>query len=317
MPTVGKCKSMSSCHRPFNHLPKNVLIWRISVRSSEILRKIVTVYRAAQDWTFVRLRAEDQVFVFSRGETPHDATVSRFPYIGLGVFLSTTVCIIPIHPQGICNALFRHRLRSQQGRAEERGRSGEQGDRESLRFQGFGRARGAGGAGADDLRGRRFQAEAGDRRSAHEMREARGGRADVRHEERREDRHQGEAADTRQGRHRAGEGEEHREAPQGFEDEGAGEHPGDRGARFRSEEGRSSDGDCAGAEERHRYSAAVPEFSGLTTPPASPAPLLDEEGKILFYLPFFSTPRSFLLPVLFYSSFFSTPRSFLPPVLSN
>src|SRR5712691_2343782 len=107
-----------------------------------------------------------------------------YPDISHRVFLSTTVCIIPIHPQGICNALFRYRLRSQQGRAEERGRSGEQGDREPLRFQGFGCARRAGGAGADDLRRRRFQAEAGDGRSAHQVREARGGRKDVRHEDR-------------------------------------------------------------------------------------------------------------------------------------
>src|SRR5260221_6050770 len=50
----------------------------------------------------------------------------------------------------------------------------------------------------------------------------------------------------------------------------------------------------------------VPEFSGQTTPQASPAPLLDEEGKILFYLPFFSTSRSFLPPL------FSTPALFYP-----
>ena len=70
-----------------NDLPKTSLIWRVSVRSLEMLRKIMTVYRAVQDCALVRLRTEDQVFVFSRDETPHDA-VSDFPDIGLRVSLS-------------------------------------------------------------------------------------------------------------------------------------------------------------------------------------------------------------------------------------
>src|SRR6266513_4796650 len=53
----------------FNHFPKNHLIWRASVRLPEMLRKIMIVYRAVQDCALVRLHAEDQVFVFSRGET--------------------------------------------------------------------------------------------------------------------------------------------------------------------------------------------------------------------------------------------------------
>jgi hypothetical protein len=53
-----------------------------------MLRKIMTVYRAAQDCALVRLRTEDQVFVFSAGETAHDATVSDFPDIGVRVSLS-------------------------------------------------------------------------------------------------------------------------------------------------------------------------------------------------------------------------------------
>src|SRR5204863_2482413 len=98
------------------------------------------------------------------------------------------------------------------------------------------------------------------------------------------------AADPRQGRYRAGEGEGHRQATQGLEDESSVEHPGNRGARRERKKGRSPGCDCAGAQVGHRYSAPVPEFPGLTTPPASPAPLLDEEGK------FFSNPRSFLPP---------------------
>jgi hypothetical protein len=71
-----------------NDLPKTSLIWRASVRSLEMLRKIMTVYRAVKNCSLVRLRAKDQVFVFSRGETPHDATVSDFPDIGVRVSLS-------------------------------------------------------------------------------------------------------------------------------------------------------------------------------------------------------------------------------------
>jgi hypothetical protein len=69
-------------------LPKTSLIWRASVRLPKMLRKIMTVYRAVQDCALVRLLTEDQVFVFSRGETPHDATVSDFPDIGVRVSLS-------------------------------------------------------------------------------------------------------------------------------------------------------------------------------------------------------------------------------------
>src|SRR5882672_902038 len=72
----------------FNDLPKTSLIWRASVRLPEMPRKIMTVCRAVRDCVLIRLRAEDQVFVFSRGETPHDATVSDFPDIGVRVSLS-------------------------------------------------------------------------------------------------------------------------------------------------------------------------------------------------------------------------------------
>jgi len=71
-----------------NDLPKTSLIWRASLRFSEMLRKITAVrdrvWMASRD----RLRAEDQVFVFSRGETPHYGTVSDFPDIGVRVSLS-------------------------------------------------------------------------------------------------------------------------------------------------------------------------------------------------------------------------------------
>src|SRR6266853_4594559 len=145
-----------------NDLPKNHLIWRASVRLPEMLRKIMTVYRAVQDCALVRLHAEDQVFVFSRGETPQGAAVPDIRWCWLS-FKQTTVCIIPHPSAGICNGLLRYRLRSQQGRAEELSRPGEQADREPCRFQGLGRARRAGRAGADALRRRRFQAEPGDR----------------------------------------------------------------------------------------------------------------------------------------------------------
>src|SRR5437867_2609549 len=67
------------------------------------------------------------------------------------------------------HAFLRYRFRSQQGRAEERSRPGKQGDREPFRFQGLGLAHRAGRAGADALRRRRFQAEAGDRCPPHQM----------------------------------------------------------------------------------------------------------------------------------------------------
>src|SRR5216683_4874922 len=88
MELLQTSETISYCCPTLNDLPKTSLIWRASVRLPEMLRKIMTVYCAVQDCALVRLRAEDQVFVLSGGETPHDATVSDFPDIGVRVSLS-------------------------------------------------------------------------------------------------------------------------------------------------------------------------------------------------------------------------------------
>src|SRR6266581_8297700 len=55
----------------YNHLPKNHLIWRVSLRFSEIRRKIILVCRGPRIPSRDRLRAEREVSDFSGGETPH------------------------------------------------------------------------------------------------------------------------------------------------------------------------------------------------------------------------------------------------------
>src|SRR6267154_1000644 len=54
----------------FNHLPKNHLIWRASLRFSKMLRKIIAVCCGAWIASHDRLRAEGEVSDFSRSETP-------------------------------------------------------------------------------------------------------------------------------------------------------------------------------------------------------------------------------------------------------
>src|SRR6266699_5614489 len=63
--------SVSICALTYNHLPKNHLIWRVSLRFSEIRRKIILVCRGPRIPSRDRLRAEGEVSDFSGGETPH------------------------------------------------------------------------------------------------------------------------------------------------------------------------------------------------------------------------------------------------------
>ena len=55
----------------FNHLPKNDLIWLVSVRLSEFLRTIKNLGALYELLVLDTLRAEDQVSDFLIGETPY------------------------------------------------------------------------------------------------------------------------------------------------------------------------------------------------------------------------------------------------------
>ena len=79
--------------------------------------------------------------------------------------------------QEVSHAVIRHRFRSQSGRSQECRRPGQQGDFDALRLQGLGCPRRAQGEGADAVRRRRLQAQAGDRRAARQAHQARRRRA--------------------------------------------------------------------------------------------------------------------------------------------
>ena len=62
----------ATCHLTFNHLPKNRLIWRPSLRAAKFAFKFIELETVCRTSSLDRLRAEAQVPDFSRGETPHE-----------------------------------------------------------------------------------------------------------------------------------------------------------------------------------------------------------------------------------------------------